>query len=100
MSASSGSIGRTTERRRGFRQTVVLGGGIDGRKRRDGWLMALPAVVLLGGLGLFPLLYSLTLSFRRWDLQSRDKSYPFIGLDNYSDALREDRIWAALENTG
>ena len=62
--------------------------------------MALPAIVLLGGLGLFPLLYSLTLSFRRWDLQSRDKSYPFIGLDNYGDALRDDRVWAALQNTG
>jgi ABC-type sugar transport system permease subunit len=45
--------------------------------------MALPAVVLLAVLGIFPLLYSATLSFRRWDLQSRDKTYPFVGFENY-----------------
>lgn len=100
MGATGEAMGRTTERRGSARLAGLLGGGLDGRKRREGWLMALPAVVLLGGLGLFPLLYSLTLSFRRWDLQSRDDSYPFIGFENYVDALRDDRVWAALQNTG
>ena len=59
--------------------------------------MALPAIVAIAGMGVYPLVYSLTLSFRRWDLQLPGR--PFVGLDNYADALADDRVWAALENT-
>ncbi|MDP9366159.1 MAG: sugar ABC transporter permease, partial [Chloroflexota bacterium] len=71
--------------------------GLAGRQRRDGWLMAAPAIVAILGLGLFPLVYSLALSFRRWDLQVPGR--PWIGLDNYAAALGDDRVWAALRNT-
>ena len=59
--------------------------------------MALPAVGAILALSAYPLIYSLTLSFRRWDIQLPDK--PFVGLDNYRDALTDDRVWAALKNT-
>jgi multiple sugar transport system permease protein len=74
-----------------------LGRSYRGRRRRDGWLLVAPAVLLILGLGIYPLLYSLTLSFRRWDLQSQD--HPFIGLDNFRTALSDDRVWNALQNT-
>jgi multiple sugar transport system permease protein len=66
-------------------------------RRREAWLLVAPTVVAVLGIGIYPLLYSLTLSFRRWNLQ--DKTHPFVGLDNYSEALRDDRVWAALKNT-
>jgi multiple sugar transport system permease protein len=68
------------------------------RRRIEGWLLVLPAVVLILALGVFPLLSSLALSFQRWDLQVQD--HPFVGLQNYRDALADPRVWGALQNTG
>jgi multiple sugar transport system permease protein len=68
-----------------------------GRRRRDGWLLALPAVVLIVALSVYPLIYSLWLAFHQWDLQTPD--HPFIWFENFSEALRDDRMWSALKNT-
>jgi multiple sugar transport system permease protein len=68
------------------------------RRRRDGWLMVAPAVLLILGLGVYPLVSSLALSFQKWELQSQDR--PFVGLANYREALSDGRVWGALENTG
>jgi multiple sugar transport system permease protein len=73
------------------------GGTYAGRRRRTGWLLVAPAIVAIAALGLYPLLYSLTISFRRWDLQT--PAHPFLGLDNYAQALTDARIWGALQNT-
>lgn len=69
-----------------------------GRERRDGWLLVLPALVLIVALSIYPLVYSLWLAFHRWDLQS--PGTPLIWFDNFSAALRDDRMWSALRNTG
>jgi multiple sugar transport system permease protein len=68
------------------------------RRRIEGWLLVLPAIVLILGLSVFPLIQSLLLSFQRWDLQSQE--HPFVGLQNYRDALFDARVWGALQNTG
>jgi multiple sugar transport system permease protein len=60
-------------------------------------LLVLPAVILLLGLGLFPLLYSLGISLTKWNLQ--DPVQEFIGLKNYADVLGDQRMWGALRNT-
>ena len=73
------------------------GGTYAGRRRRTGWLLVAPAILAIAALGLYPLVYSLTLSFRRWDLQT--PAHPFLGLDNYAQALADARIWGALQNT-
>jgi multiple sugar transport system permease protein len=59
--------------------------------------MAGPAILLILALGIYPLVYSLWLAFHRWDLQSTD--HPFVGFDNFRDALSDERLWAALQNT-
>jgi multiple sugar transport system permease protein len=59
--------------------------------------MVAPAVALIAGLGVYPLVYSLTLSFRQWDLQVPE--HPFIGLENYWQALTDSRVWGSLLNT-
>ncbi len=68
-----------------------------GRNRRDGWLLVLPAIALIVLLGVYPLLYSLYLALHQWDLQT--PTTPFIGLDNFRTALRDDRLYSALRNT-
>ena len=69
-----------------------------GRQRRDGWLLVLPALVMIIALSVYPLVYSLWLAFHRWDLQS--PGTPLIWFDNFAAALRDDRMWGALRNTG
>jgi multiple sugar transport system permease protein len=66
-------------------------------ERRMPRLFVLPAVILLLSLGLFPLLYSLGISFTNWNLQ--DQAQRFIGLKNYADVLGDHRMWNALGNT-
>lgn len=78
--------------RSGFRLTYA------GRMRRDGWLLAAPAVIVIALLSLYPFLYALSLTVRDWNLQS--PTHPFIGLDNFAQALVDPRMWAALSNTG
>ncbi|HEU5431482.1 MAG TPA: sugar ABC transporter permease [Thermomicrobiales bacterium] len=71
--------------------------GFAARNRRDGWLLAAPAIVLILALSVYPLLRSLTLSFQKWDLQS--PAHPFVGFANYAAALGDARVWTALGNT-
>ena len=73
------------------------GPSLAGRNRRDGWLLVLPALLLILALGVYPLLYSLYLALHQWDLQT--PTTPFIGLDNFRTAIRDDRLWSALKNT-
>ena len=74
------------------------GASFAAKRRIEGWLLVLPALLLILGLSIFPLIQSLALSFQRWDLQSQE--HPFIGLQNYRDALADPRVWGALQNTG
>jgi multiple sugar transport system permease protein len=68
------------------------------KRRFEGWLLVLPALLLILGLSIVPLIQSLLLSFQRWDLQSQE--HPFVGLQNYRDVLLDPRVWAAFQNTG
>lgn len=57
------------------------------------YLFVLPAVALILGLMLFPLLYSLGISFSDWTIQNAERS--FIGLENYAQVLQDSRwLWA------
>lgn len=61
------------------------------------YLFVLPSVLMILGIGLFPLLYSLGISFLQWDLQRPERR--FIGLKNYSDVLADGRMWEAFGHT-
>lgn len=60
--------------------------------------MVAPAIVVFVVLSIFPLIYSLMISFQRRDLM-RPKDNDWIGLKNYEKALHDDRVWSALQNT-
>jgi multiple sugar transport system permease protein len=60
------------------------------------WLIA-PAIFLLLLIGLFPLVYSLLVSFQRLTMLEADTS--FAGLANYAELLRDHRLWESLLHT-
>lgn len=53
------------------------------REARDGYLFVTPAALLIGLFGIFPVFYSVVVSLHRW----RIRQGPFIGLENFDDAL-------------
>lgn len=79
------------------RRSRVLG-TLAARRRTEGWLMVSPTILIFLALSIFPLLYSLMVSFQRRDLMRKNLD-EWVGFANYSRALHEDRIWAALQNT-
>ena len=65
--------------------------------RRDVLILVGPAVAYLVAFSLFPLLYSLTISFFKWDqIASR---FEFYGLGNFSDLVADPVFWQATVNT-
>ena len=67
--------------KRGFLQTL---------KKNHSWILFLaPTVVVLLGLVVFPLVFSLSLSLHDWNV-IRTAKWKFIGLGNYSTILFED----------
>lgn len=68
------------------------------RDRRAGWWMVVPTLVAILGLSVFPLLYSLSLSFQRRDLQHPNDDQ-FVGLANYAAGLLDARVHTAMFNT-
>ena len=71
-----------------------------GRKKLKNYSFVLPAVILLIVITIFPLVYSLTLSFFHWDLR-RPLGWRFAGFSNYARALFSDhRFHRSLITTG
>ncbi len=56
-------------------------------RRRTPWLFILPAFLLLLIVGLYPIVYTLTSSFKSYHLDTIYLGTPFYGLGNYRDAL-------------
>jgi len=71
------------------------------RKLREtvtGYMFLLPTLLVIGTFLLAPILYALYLSFNKVQLLG-DTSYRFIGVDNYTRMIDDDRVWIALYNT-
>jgi multiple sugar transport system permease protein len=66
-------------------------------ERRQAYLMIAPAVVILAGVAVYPILAAAWLSLHRMILVFHERR--FTGLDNYAFLLRDARFWSALGNT-
>lgn len=66
-------------------------------RRRDVFLLLGPAVLYLVAFSVFPLLYSLTISFFDWRVTQ--SSFEFIGLGNYGELAQDPVFWQAAANT-
>ncbi|WP_163991031.1 carbohydrate ABC transporter permease [Pyxidicoccus caerfyrddinensis] len=75
----------------------MSGGGSLERERRQAYLLVAPAVVVLAGVALYPILAAVWLSLHRFILVFGERR--FTGLDNYAFLLSDARFWSALGNT-
>ena len=63
------------------------------------YLLILPAVLLVGFTALWPLAYSLVLSFRTWHLARSPRPGGFVGVANYGQAFGAHEFLAAVSTT-
>ncbi len=69
---------------------------------RDGqvkYLLVLPAMLVVAGTALWPLAYSLMLSFRTWRLARSPLPGPFVGVANYAQAFGNAEFWLSVGNS-
>src|ERR1044072_1232474 len=69
-----------------------------GRRRESttAWLFVSPAVLIIVGLGVVPVLWSLLLSFQADDLVTPSR---WVGLDNYDALVQDPKFGQAVRNT-
>jgi multiple sugar transport system permease protein len=65
--------------------------------RQFKYLIIAPAILVLLLIGLFPLIYSLVVSFQSLTMTEQDTS--FAGLANYAQLFHDTRLWQALAHT-
>jgi len=63
-------------------------------------VMIAPTAVLLGGLILVPVGYSVWLALYKWRITDINGPKPFVGLDNFDRLLHDDALLTSLRNTG
>jgi len=88
---------------------MTISAALDGSKRsRSGrfgrmvedrlpYLIVAPAILILLLVGLFPLIYSLIVSFQHITMTDNDTS--FVGFMNYAELFKDARLWASLGHT-
>jgi multiple sugar transport system permease protein len=59
------------------------------------WFLA-PAVFALLAIGIYPLLFAVVTSFRRYNITRPRDGFPFIGFENYINVLGDSTFWASL----
>lgn len=68
------------------------------RESAVGLMFVAPEFLGIILLGVFPLLFSLYLSFTEWNLVGGVKAIHFIGLDNFKELLTDKKLLLALKN--
>ena len=75
---------------------LIRAGG-RGKPRTDVWLLLGPCLLYLVAFAIYPLIYSLRLSFT--DLTAADASGRWVGLENYRYLFRDKLFWNAATNS-
>jgi multiple sugar transport system permease protein len=69
------------------------------REKRFAYALISPTVILFILVTLYPLLYSLQLSFQSWNLLKPSLGKEFVGLSNYLEIFKDPVFWGALKTT-
>jgi ABC-type sugar transport system permease subunit len=69
------------------------------RLRRTATFFLLPAAVVLTGVTLGPLIYSLFVSFTNWTLTVPGSENEFVGVENYHGVISNFAFWRAVQVT-
>jgi multiple sugar transport system permease protein len=67
--------------------------------RAIAWLFITPTVALLLAINIFPLLWTIYMSFTNYKANMGWVKYRSVGFDNYVDILTDGDIWAAMQTT-
>src|ERR1700689_3538834 len=62
------------------------------------WLFIAPTMLLLLAINVFPLIWAIRLSFTGF-MANLPNPGGFIGLDNYTDILTDEDVWAHFQTT-
>ena len=80
-----------------FVLSVLSAGRRERRRLLEGYSFLAPSFLHLVVFVFVPLLFSLYLSFHRWNVILPEK--PFVGLENFKTLLRDRLFWKAMKNT-
>jgi ABC-type sugar transport system permease subunit len=72
---------------------------MEAQEARLAWWLALPAVLTIVLVALFPLVWTVWESLHLHDLRMPWLGRPFVGLDNYLEAFKDPRFYGALWHT-
>jgi len=61
------------------------------------WLFITPSVLLLLAINIFPLLWTIQLSFTKLSANRPNAVLRYVGLDNYRDILTDPEVWHAMQ---
>ena len=64
------------------------------------WWFIAPTIVLLLVINIFPLLWTIWLSFTNYKANRAGRGAPWLGLENYQSLLADADIWQAMQATG
>src|ERR1044071_850839 len=67
--------------------------------RAIAWLFITPTVVLLLAINIFPLLWTIWLSFTNYRANRPDAPVRNIGVDNYTSVLTDPDVWGSMQAT-
>jgi multiple sugar transport system permease protein len=63
------------------------------------WLFISPAIVLLLAINIFPLIWTIYLSFTNFKANRANRGSEWVGLDNYRSVLGDPDIWHSMQVT-
>jgi multiple sugar transport system permease protein len=69
------------------------------RTRWTTWTFLLPAVITLLAVGIYPLLFAVSISFRQYELTKPNLGFGFTGFSNYAQVFSDNTFWASLGRT-
>ena len=67
--------------------------------RAIAWLFVAPTIFLLLAINIFPLIWTVRLSFTNYRANRPNEEVEFVGLRNYIRILTDDGIWANMQTT-
>jgi multiple sugar transport system permease protein len=67
--------------------------------RAIAWLFVTPTMLLLLGINLFPLVWTVRLSFTGYRANRPNAPLRWVGIDNYLQVLGDPDVWAAMQTT-
>ena len=67
--------------------------------RAIAWLFIAPTIVLLLAINIFPLIWTIWLSFTNYRANRPNAPVRNVGIDNYQSILTDPEIWAAMQAT-